>query len=340
MKKSFKSSLAVILSIAMILAAGMPHAFAAQVGMSSDGKYYTDFETLEEAQAAANIVAQQIAAEGNVLLKNQDETLPLSGKEYISVFGVGQDNMSGQSGTNVRLQQALEEEGFKLNPTLLSYYAKDNTSVSRTFAERVDFNHSIENSFAMYGDAAIIVLSRGGGEGSDIATVTDEEASEEELAAHKGYVAQEDGKIYKHFLQMTNTELELLDYVKAQGFKKIIYLINSSEIFELGDLENDEDVDAILWIGRPGQSGLLSSAGILSGRINPSGRTVDTWYRDFTADPTWQNVTNNKQSVGKDGVTYVLPGEEADGEEGGGLVVSSTSYHGIDYEEGIYLGYR
>ena len=342
--KGLRARVALLLSVMMIVTMATTPAFAVNTfnGVADDGKYYTDFNTLAEAQAAAADIAKLIAAEGDVLLKNNG-ALPLSGGEFVSVFGVASDGMAGGSSNsaasdpnNMQIIPALNAEGFKVNPTLSSFYA----TVGTTFGSEVtSFNRGVENSFGLYGDAAIIVLSRGGGEGSDMQTVTTEEADEEDLAAHVGYHAQEDGKTYKHFLQLTNSEKELLNYVKAQGFEKIIYLINCSEIFEIGNLAQDEAVDAILWIGRPGQVGSISAAGILSGRINPSGKTVDTWYRDFTADPTWQNAINNAQVHST--VTYVVEGSAAgDNNEQAGIGGSANAYHGVDYEEGIYVGYR
>ncbi len=337
-QKSWKACVALILCAMMIAAPAMTPAYAVDTfdGVAADGKYYTDFNTLEEAQSAAADIALQIASEGDTLLKNQDGALPMRGTEYISVFGVGQDALAGNTAKDVKLLDALEAEGFKVNKSLRSFYE----TVGTTFGtEETTFAKGIENSYGMYGDAAIIVLSRGGGEGSDMPTVTSEEADAEDLASHTGYQAQPDGKTYKHFLQLTDSEEALLDYVKAQGFEKIIYLINCSEIFELGKLANDDAVDAILWIGRPGQVGATAAAKILSGEVNPSGKTVDTWYADFTADPIWQNSINNAQVNAS--VTYVVPGAEAgDNNEQAGIGGSANAYHGVDYEEGIYVGYR
>ena len=338
--KGLKAIVALVLCVAMMATIGIMPVFASVNtfnGVSSDGKYYTDYNTLEEAQAAAADLAIQIAGEGDTLLKNNNSALPLRGVEYVSVFGVGQDALAGNTAKDVKLLDALEGEGFKVNKSLRSYYE----AIGTTFGQEVsDFHKGIENSYGLYGDVAIVVLSRGGGEGQDMPTVTGEEASEKDLAEHVGYTAQEDGKVYKHFLQLTDSEEALLEYVKAQGFGKIIYLINSSEIFELANLENDDAIDAILWIGRPGQVGTIAAAKILSGAINPSGKTVDTWYADFTADPIWQNAIENKQ-VGSS-VTYGAAGEERDQTDGSSLGFggSASAYHGVDYEEDIYIGYR
>ncbi|MBQ1493079.1 MAG: glycoside hydrolase family 3 C-terminal domain-containing protein, partial [Blautia sp.] len=115
-------------------------------------------------------------------------------------------------------------------------------------------------------------------------------------------------------------EKELLSHVE-EHFDKVIVLINSSNVMELGDLEKDEKVDAIVWMAYPGSRGNDALAEILNGTINPSGHTVDTWVADLTASPTFPNTTTVAyENVNKDNAR-------------------ETSYT-LDYEEGIYLGYR
>ena len=334
-------------AVALVVAlAGVPFmntatALAASGGES--GKFYTDYETLEDAQAAAAELAVEVAAEGDTLLKNKNNALPLKGSEWVSVFGTGSDELSNFA-NGYQLTTALSDEGFKVNPQLKNYYAGQ----SAKYGEEVtEFNRSIENSFEMYGDVAFVVVSRAGGEGmyGDNATVTNEEANDtEENVGGWEHENQLTGK--KHFLQFTDSEVALLEYVKAQGFKKIVYIINSSMPMEVYNIEKDEAVDGILWIGRPGQDGIKAAAKILSGEINPSGKTVDTWYTDFTADPTWINATDNKQVNASneylmpDGTETSAPGtpfsEGVTEMEAAGMF---PGLYGIDYEEDIYVGY-
>ena len=83
------------------------------------------------------------------------------------------------------------------------------------------------------------------------------------------------------------------------------------------ELEKDSGIDAIVWIGNPGAKGLQAMSEVLVGDINPSGRTVDVWVADHTADPSYVNVMNG---------TY-----------GNSDLISKNYY---EYEEGIYMGYR
>lgn len=67
-----------------------------------------------------------------------------------------------------------------MNKSLRQYYEK----IGTTFGlEDTAFDRGVENSYGLYGDVAIVVLSRGGGEGSDMPTVTGEEADEKDLAS-------------------------------------------------------------------------------------------------------------------------------------------------------------
>ena len=337
LRSGMKMLVAFLLSIAMVVAVMtdvLVRSSAASV-IAEDGKYYTDYETLEDAQEAAAELALDVASEGDVLMKNQNNALPLNGNEYVSVFGTAQDGLASYNG--YPLLDALEDEGFRVNTQLRDYYE----SIGTTFGTEVtEFNKGLESSYNMYNDVAIVVISRGGGEGADIETVTDEEANdatENDGWEHKDLYEDEDGTAYKHFLQMTDSEYKLFEYVKAQGFKKIVYLINSSEIFEMYNLQNDSEVDGILWIGRPGQEGTKAAAKILAGKVNPSGKTVDTWYKDFTADPTWQNFGDNSQ-VGSTNNYSTADGTPTAG--GGSGFSGQEGYFGIDYEEDIYVGYR
>lgn len=322
-------------------------------GTGYDSMYYTDYATLEEALKGAGELTEDIAAEGTTLLKNTDNALPLETGAQVSVFGMSQTNLSGGQ-TNyeegVGLVEALEGEGFRVNPILSDYY-EDTKNVSTDImggstvdygTEDTQFNQNIENSCEVYNDAAIIVISRPGGEGNDLDTVTEEDARDEEENVD-GWTHKDQATGKKHELQFTDSEVELLGYVKAQGFKKIIYLINSSNPMELYNIEHDDAVDAIVWMGRPGETGARSVAKILTGEINPSGKLVDTWYKDFTADPTWQNVMDNSQTgsdyyyVQADGQTTAV--SELD-DATGMNDASNTGYRGLDYEEDIYVGYR
>ena len=158
-------------------------------------------------------------------------------------------------------------------------------------------------SVSAYGDAAIVVLSRVGGEGADL---------------------QYDGTNYLALDQNEKDMLDNLASMKEQGIvKKIVLLINSANPLQVDFLkDNTYNVDACLWIGDVGISGIDAVAEILAGNVNPSGSLVDTYCYDNYSSPAMQNFTP---------VTY------AGYEEG--LIPENASTYMI-YQEGIYVGYK
>ena len=133
----------------------------------------------------------------------------------------------------------------------------------------------------------------------------------------------------RHYLELDENEKALLEHVK-ENFSKVIVVLNVGTTMEIPELKADEDIDAILWIGFPGATGIMALGQILTGtdtegnQISPSGHTVDTWAADFTMDPTWYNTGIYGSEYGN---RYLYNGE-------------TTDYAFVNYEEGIYVGYR
>ena len=323
------------------IAGGMllPSTMSVNAEDSKVKKYYADFSTFEELEDAASDVAIQIASEGMTLLKNKDEALPLSSSESrVSVFGEYSDNIrqagggagGGSSSRSKTLKQSMEAAGFTMNPMLVGYYAKSSAS-RETDPAGLD---SVKASFSSYNDAAIIVISRSGSEMSDI-------------KINNGITGYDQGD---HSLMLDKNEKALINYVKESGqFGKIILLFNTPAPMEVANLNDDDEIDAMLWIGLTGAEGVMAVGKILNGEVNPSGRTVDIHTAAFDTDPTWFNVADasnvgattmvmspvaseNKEDANGD-LYYEVPG-------GKGFGNSGNLYASLDYEEGIYMGYR
>ena len=330
-------------------------------------------------------VNAQLADEGFVLLKNADDFLPMSGTESISVVGKSSTNLvkgGGGSGdasvssgvTFIDLQKSLTTVGFDINPDLTAFY-KDNSksgsgrtngnsswkglsevTIGETpFSSYTDaLKSSMEND---YNDAAIMVISREGSEGCDVKPCN----------AHDTQKTNTSFKAvsHKHALELSDNEQDLFDYI-TEKFENVIILINSGNIFQCDQFENNDAVKAVIWMGSPGDVGAGAVGRILAGEVNPSGHTVDTWARDFTKDPTFQNFSDNAQTnliTNSNGVEMYVPQDtmfNADGTP----VKSEGSYKGnpkwedqenyvveaglngvrpssyVSYEEGIYYDYR
>ena len=349
------------------LMAGMSSALGAtgQINQNSSiknliqgGKSYTDFTTKEQAVKAGNDLNEEIAEEGIVLLKNKDNALPFNNVKKVSVFGKGSTKNfyyggSGSGGSAGAGQKtvfdSLEAAGFEYNPVLRSFYEDDNRSGTGAVGGSIfgeygstvgetpieDYDESLEGSLRIYDDAAIVMISRGGGEGFDLERTNSVDFRGDESKAD--YVQH-------HYLELSKNEKDMLDYVKAR-FSKVTIVLNSAEAFELGTLQDDDAISSIVWISTPGNTGVMALGRVLNGSVNPSGRTVDTYARDFTKDPTWENFGDNSQT--NNGVSNMVAigsdGNPIKGFDKFGLFGSfydASKLYNVQYEEGIYVGYR
>lgn len=304
-------------------------AYSVENDLANGGKFGADFNSFDEAHEAARDVNKRLSEEGSVVLKN-DGSLPFLAGSKVSLFGIAQvsgasSSDSGTSTGTVSIKEGLEEAGFDVNGTLANYYS---TTTSRS--EVSSFPLTVSNSIDMYDDLGVVLLSRSGGEGSDLETVTNEDSDPGE---HENEVT---GK--KHYLETTKAEEELIALAEKRC-KKVVVVLNSSYVMEMGTLNDDAKVNGIVWVGLTGETGMLALGEILAGNVNPSGHTCDIWARDFTKDPTWNNFGSFAQTGYVGGDVYYYPDGAAAGSgesEGFGY----PGYHGVDYEEGIYLGYK
>ena len=340
-----------LMALALVEALCVSQVLPVSAGTMEDGKYFNDYGSFEEAEAAADELNTELSREGNVLLKNNG-TLPLTGMEYVSVFGVSSDALTSvredSSNASGTLAESLEKAGFNVNPALVRYYESVDTVVG---SETYQFSREVEESLKVYDEAAVVVFTRAGGEGSDNARVLEEEednlyGDEEAYFKHKALAtgSWEDGQFvydeqsdteYKHYQQLTDSEEKLLKYAE-DNFDKVIVVLNTANAMELYNLEQDENINAILLMERPGETGHLAVGEILSGAVNPSGRLVDEWMVDFTADPTWYNFGSNNQT----GSSNIICNEAGELTGAGETGPTDPGYYFVDYEEDIYLGYR
>ena len=283
---------------------------------------------------------EEIASEGFVLLKNTDNALPLTGQNVkISVFGKHSVNLvyggsgsgGGNAANNMSLYTALRNAGFDVNPTLESFYNSSESGEGRDSnpaigasttglaigeTPQAKYTAAVKNSYDAYHDVALIVLSRIGGKGFDLPRT---------MVTSYGGANVAGAKDGQHYLELDQNEEKLIHEVVSSGkFGKVVVVINCATSMELGFIEEMDGIDAAIWIGSPGSSGINALGKILNGSVNPSGRLVDTFATDFTADPSYKNFGDNLSDGGNQ---YMLGG-------------SGSGYYYVEYEEGIYVGYR
>ncbi len=173
-----------------------------------------------------------------------------------------------------------------------------------------------QSTFADYADAAVIYLGRPGGEGGDLAT---------DMAGwDDNYVEGQ------HQLELNQDEKDLVELAK-DNFDTVVVVINASTTMELGLLQDDAGVDAILLAGSPGATGLNALGRILSGDINPSGRTADVWAADFTADPTFVNFGDFQY----ENLSVSYPVSAVESATSNATVTDEATF--VNYAEGIYI---
>ena len=287
--------------------------------------YVSDYSSKQEAKEAGLAINEQIAEEGMVLLKNENNTLPLktrSGSEAtrVTLFGYasyapaggaegGGDSSAGSVHLTSDIYSSLRDDGYITNPSIRSFYETEAAASKTTDFTTVDDlknNTSLAATYNSYGDAAIVVFSTG-----DVTDTT-----------------------ITHKYQLDSKQKDLLTYVK-QRFDKVIVLINNSVPLELGDLKDDAAIDAILVVGQPGDNGFDAGGKILNGEVNPSARLVDTYARDLTSAPSYNNYSAGVKKAevadltggSGDYLKYIVDGKEV------------NTYLSV-YEEGIYVGYR
>lgn len=332
---------AAALFVALLLGgAGVP---AQAATPANDGKFYSDFLSYEESLAAGRDANAEIASEGITLLKNENGVLPLKDVKYVSVFGKngvdpyyhGFGAGAAQSTLDpVTLYDGLEMAGYKTNSVLKAFYENDARSGSdRTIGELIGeapvekYDAAVKRSFELYDDAAIVCISRAVNEGKDaIRTYAHDQAEDPESEIERD----------RHYLELSKNEQDMIEYIKELGFEKIIVLINSANAFEVAPLMADNEIDGLLWISSPGYDGFRALGEILNGEVNPSGHLVDTWYSDFTKDPTWFNFGDNSQTSA-DGKT---PNYQFRDAETGEPLEGVQFKEFVQYEEGIYVDYR
>jgi beta-glucosidase len=328
--------------------------------------FYTDYATYEDSANAARDLTTKIAEEGMVMMKNDNNTLPLTGAKNITVFGknsLSPNIGGGGSGATkgyykaVGPYEALEAAGFNINPGLKAFYNDTKRSgegrhgatgffggvidVGETPVE--DYDNAVKNTFGAYSDAAIIYVMRTGSEGSDIPTtnVVDDYKNDK-----VGDEASDGTKKYTkdtHYLELSYNEKQMIKMVEdSKAFKKIVLVVNSSNPIELGSVAKDDNIGGIIWAGGPGGTGFYALGTILNGTTNPSGHTVDIFPGDFTKDPTYKNFGDNRASQ-DDGTTtnYSLTAPaSATADQKATFTKTGELDKYVEYEEGIYVGYK
>lgn len=268
------------------------------------------------------VLARQAAADGMILLKNNDNTLPFGNAKTIAAYGItSYDFVSGGTGSGdvneeytVSLVDGLNNAGYKLDEEITNQYsvyvkAEKAKQPKKTFFEEfmnptpripeLPLDLDLLNSKANSTDIALITIGRNAGEGSD-------------------------RKVENDF-NLKQAEAELIEAVSksyhAKG-KKVVLIINAGGVIETASWR--DKVDAIILAWQPGLEAGNAVADIISGKVNPSGRLATTFPVRYEDEITAKN----------------FPGVEFKDKMVPGMLGMKQPLAEVTYEEGVYVGYR
>lgn len=284
----------------------------------------SDFKSIAEVKKNAKKVTEQVTDEGIVLLKN-DNALPLRAKAKVNAYSISSVSPvfsgTGSSGTSastaIDFKTALSSH-FTINEDL--FHAYDTLLASKKYGRGA--SSGIGASFSIHeptwsllpeskneeAEAGIFFLARNGGEGNDL-----DRTSGDKSDLKNG-----------NYLLLSDAERDVLSNMKALKEKgklsKIIVFMNSANPVQV-DFLDEFSVDALLWSSTLGETGAQSFADILVGEVNPSGKTVDTFFKRNDLNPVYSNFGD-----------YTYQGTKVSD------LLMSNKY--VVYQEGIYNGYR
>ncbi len=268
-------------------------------------------------------LARTAAADGMILLKNSNSTLPIAASiKKIAAFGItSYDFISGGTGSGdvneeytISLVNGLANAGYQLDETLSSSYqtyvaAEKAKQPKKNFFEEffnptpripemaIDIN--LFAAKAKSDDIAIITIGRNAGEGSDRNVEND--------------------------FNLKQSEIDLINNV-SEAFhaqhKKVVVIINAGGVIETASWRDKADAVLLSW--QPGLEAGNSVADVLSGKVNPSGKLATTFPVKYGDDVTAKN----------------FPGKEFPEQATKGMMGMPQIPAEVIYEEGIYVGYR
>ena len=304
--------------------------------------FKSSFISAKEAYDGLQEFAIPASQETFALLKNEGNALPLASDAKITMLGIRSyapvySNSGGSVAdgfATVEISDAFAQRGFQLNPETQAAYAAffegkewsvpqfgggllaeyaDITAYNDphelSLSELKSLNPNFDSQYAQYSDAAIVVVGRVGGENGD------------------GYYPGEDGRaagvntVNGNILSLSDEEMAMIEEAKA-NFNKVIVLVNATNAMEIANLQDDPDIDAILWIGYPGAYGFYGVADVLNGTVSPSAHLGDTLVKNGAVSPAMQNYGN---------IPWANAGSFSE-------TANVNSY--VIEAEGIYAGYR
>ena len=228
--------------------------------------------------------ARGAAADGMVLLKNENGALPLDKNKEIALFGTcayrcfrlgwGSGDMMAQSISQIN--EGLKDAGYKLNADIEAFSLdfikdwEDQRLMNRSWdvwtwrQEEIKIDKAVIEAASKKSDVAVITLGRCSGEAFDL---KDEEG----------------------YFRLHADEIELVKNVSS-AFKQTILLLNTCGPLDMRAIDGC-NIDAIVDVSLGGEMFGLAVADVLSGKVTPNGKLTTTWAYKYEDYPTKEGIT-------------------------------------------------
>ena len=278
--------------------------------------FRSEFSSLAEMQEEQRNLSVQIGSEGTVLLKNENDALPLDkGSEKVTLWGLHtyMPILGGMMGSTAMVNfeagqpqygivPAMQESGFDVNQEFIDLYASevmDPYRMQTSFFGNPVPGHAFETLFTTawenfktynIGEAPLSAYTDDVLSSADdtVAVVLISRDSSEAADYYPTMTSALDSDSFEKPLALSQNERDMIEAAK-QHSTKVVVLINSSSAIELEEFKSDPDIDALLWTGDPGNYGFLGTAQVLAGEVNPSGKLTDTYAVNSTGAPGMVN---------------------------------------------------
>ena len=300
---------------------------SAMVTDSTDEDMYTyksDYSSTTELLDSIEDLGERMSEEGTVLLKNENNALPLSKDEtqklsllgFSSYYPVQGGDMGsslnenkGTDADTVDFVEALNAKGFGINEDLQKLYK----SLEADFKTEVNMWGNIMEYYHITAPATDGVFAskepsqekmdsvddkwKDSMDDYNVMLVTIGRSSTENgtyLPGVDGVEASQDLN-QTDPLGLSDDERDLINAAveaKENNGGKVIVMLNNANAMEIDEIKNNDGVDAIMEIGFPGGYGFYGVADILSGEANPSGHLTDTYAVTNANSPAAQNFGN------------------------------------------------
>ncbi|MDP4153364.1 MAG: glycoside hydrolase family 3 C-terminal domain-containing protein [Bacillota bacterium] len=266
-------------------------------------------------------LSKNAAKEGMVLLKNNQNVLPLSKGTKVALFGKGSfDYVKGGGGSgDVTVEYILSlYDGMKsckehvcVFKELSDFYREnvksqyENSAMPGMTVEPA-VPEELLNMARTFTDTAIISICRFSGEGWDRKSIAD--TKNKDLLLSERALAKKSAEIFENGdFYLTNAEKAMVNEVKTR-FEKVIVVMNVGGMVDTGWFAHDDSIQSVLMAWQGGMEGGLAIAELLCGLDNPSGKLSDTLANRLEDYPSTSNFHKSEDYV--------------------------------DYADDIYVGYR